>query len=499
MKIQRLLFTDNLAILNLLIFFLLAALPNSSAAETDIEFIIDVSGSMEKDLNGEQQMVSARKALLSALDTIDKDQLVAVRAYGHRVEKSNKEESCKDTELLVPFKESEKASIENAVNGLSPKGYTPIALALQKARDDLFDIGVGRESERVIILLTDGEETCGGDPLAVLKKLKEEGFDVTVYSVGFNVDKKAQKQLEEIAAFTGGAYFDARNAEQLDKALKEATAKSLVISKKKKTYGEETRGGDSYDSAEALVFGKEWKLDHHQKKDYYDYFYFDAEAGEEITVTLKSLEKGININKNSGKISETSNPYSGFEIHDDKRNKVAGGNLIGKRFSTEKVAFYPKTAGRYYFLYGSTYGAINKDHLTFALDRKTFGDLGSDKDAGDTMETAAEVTMKRYKGNYLGGADQKDVFSFKGVPGEQYFIGVIPDEEFPSSYQVKVFDDFKQVLTTGRSSHNQGLKMKWFEVPEEATYFIELKTRYKKKLVPYTLVLRKKEQKSEVQ
>ena len=471
--------------------------PSASYAETDIEFIIDVSGSMEKQLDGEQQMISARRALLRALDTIPGKELVAVRAYGHRVDKSKKEESCKDTELLIPFKESDKGAIQNAINGLTPKGYTPIALALQKARDDLFDVGVGRESERVIILLTDGEETCGGDPLAVLKKLKEEGFDVTIYSVGFNVNAVARKQLEDIAAFTGGAYFDAKNAEQLDDALTQATAKSMVLNKEKKTYGDQTRGGDSYESASEIAFDKEWRLDHHQKKDFYDYFYFDAKAGEEINVVLKSLEKGINIDGN-GKVSESSRPYSGFEIHDDSRTKVVGKDLIGKRFATVNTTFYPKKDGRYYFLFGSTYAAINKDQLTFSLGRKSFGDLGTKDDAGSTINSARDVSIQRYRGNHLGGADLTDVFKFKGTPGEKYFIGVIPEEEFPSIYEVKVFDDFKQVLATGRSSRNQGLKMKWFEVPEEATYFIELKTPYDKKSLPYTLVLRKKEIKEEI-
>ena len=463
----------------------------SAFAATDIEFILDVSGSMEKELGGEKQIDSARNALKKSLNEIPAGQMVAIRVYGHRIDKANKAESCKDTELLVPFKEVDKGEINLAVGSLQPKGYTPIAHSLEQARNDLYDVGLGRESERVVILLTDGEETCGGDPLAVLRKLKAEGFNVTVYTIGFNVNDVARKQLKEIADFSGGKYFDANNSQQLNNALKEATQQSLVLDKKKTIYGSEIRGGDDYASAVPMVMDKEVRLDHHQKKNFYDYFYVDLEGGEEVTVTLNTLEKGIQLRKD-GKFYETGGPYSGIEIHDSNRNKLEKGYINGNRNKQKKFTFYPTEKGRYYFLVGSNYSEINKDHATFQIAKTTKGDLDTAKDAGNSVQTAMSVEMKRYEVNHLGGGDKKDLYSFDGVPGSDYFIGIIPQEEFRAQYRVKVFDEFKQVVASGNSKHNEGLKLKEFRVPDQGRYFISIEANHPKGSVPYTLILREK-------
>ncbi len=103
-------------------------------ADGDIEFILDISGSMQQKLNGESQIDSARAATLNALNEIKINQLVALRVYGHRVDQSKKEESCKDTELLIPFKQLDKQEFSAKIQDLTPRGYTPIAYSLEQSR-----------------------------------------------------------------------------------------------------------------------------------------------------------------------------------------------------------------------------------------------------------------------------------------------------------------------------------------------------------------------------
>jgi len=470
--------------------FIAAICIPSSQAATDIEFILDVSGSMEKQLDGEKQLDSARNALKKALADIPPGQLVAIRAYGHRIDKANKEESCKDSELLVPFKEVDMAEVAVAVGSLQPRGYTPIAFTLGQARNDLYAVGVGRESERAVILLTDGEETCGGDSLALLKQMKEEGFDVTVYTIGFNVNDVAKKQLKEIADFSGGQYFDAKNSKQLNDALKTATQQSLVIEKEKAIYGSDIRGGDNYAAAVPIILDKELKLDHHQKAKFYDYFYVDLESGEEMLVSMNTLEKGISFNKD-GTVKEHGHPSIGIQIHDTNRNSVWGQLIRGTKFKHIESAFSPSTMGRYYILVGVD-RAMHKDHATFQISKLSKGDLDASADAGDTVKTALPVEMKRYDVNHLGGGDKKDMYYFDGTPGSKYFIGIIPQEELNGYYKINVFDEYKQVLFRKNSNTGQGIKVPEFEVPDEGRYFISIGLHNPKKSLPYTLILREK-------
>jgi Ca-activated chloride channel family protein len=56
-------------------------------------------------------------------------------------------------------------------------------------------------------VVSDGKETCQGDPVVAARALAAKG--TTVHTVGFVVDTAARGQLQAIARATGGTYFDA--------------------------------------------------------------------------------------------------------------------------------------------------------------------------------------------------------------------------------------------------------------------------------------------------
>src|SRR3989338_7821329 len=252
----------------------------STQAPVDIEFILDASGSMAAMVGTESQMDIAKKSIKETIATIPPNVPVALRVYAHRIPKSNKEGSCKDTELLVPFKPLDVASFSTLVDAIKPNGYTPIAYSLKTAAGDF----VGKESQYVLILVSDGEETCGGDPVAEAKNLLAQGFKVTIHTIGFRVDEKTKAQLAAISGATGGSYFDAKDAASLTQNLTQATQKALLIAKPaEQARGQEIRGGNQYQDAVPLQPGIEYNLDHHQRRDQYDYFYVDLKGGQSLT------------------------------------------------------------------------------------------------------------------------------------------------------------------------------------------------------------------------
>jgi len=472
------------------IFFvsLFVSLPYTSFAKTDIEFIVDVSGSMKKVSGQETQIASAVNALKQTLQTLPDEVTLALRVYGHREGQEDKAKSCRDSELVVPFAPSNKALIDQKTQNLTPKGYTPIAFSLEQARAD-FD--ATREAQKVIILLSDGEETCDGNPVAVLEKLKQDGFNVIVHTIGFNVDDKAKQQLINIAQASGGQYFDAQGAQALGVALGQATQASLVIEKDKSTYGQDIRGGNSYETAVPLESNTEYRLDHHQLKEYYDYFYVDLQASQEITVELKTLEKGVNLK--DGQAIENNNPYAAIALHDSERNKLNSKNIIGDANRTEVITYCAARTGRYYLLLGSVYAAQHKDHVTFKLKTTFKGDLGSQSDAGADMKTALRLAPGRYDTNYLGGSDEVDYFVFDVQAGDKYYVGIIPGDEFSNcSFNVAILDEFKQKKLEQSSRFGEGLKTPPITFVEGGTHYLSVGLRGTlSKTGTYTLVLEK--------
>ena len=74
-----------------------------------------------------------------------------------------------------------------------------------------------------MLLITDGEETCDGDPAEAIESLKEQGIDVRINIIGFAIDDEGLKgEFERWADLGGGRYFDAQDAEELAASVQQA-------------------------------------------------------------------------------------------------------------------------------------------------------------------------------------------------------------------------------------------------------------------------------------
>ncbi len=103
---------------------------------------------------------------------------------------------------------------------------TPIGASLEKVSSDLASI----KGERLVVLLTDGEETCGGDPAAAIAALTKAGTTVRVNIVGFAIeDPKLAVTFSHWASLGNGSYFDAKDAAGLSKALTESMRASFEV------------------------------------------------------------------------------------------------------------------------------------------------------------------------------------------------------------------------------------------------------------------------------
>ena len=210
-----------------------------AAESARIQIVLDVSGSMRSSLGSQIKIDAAKSAIRQTIAGLPDGSVVALRYYGHRVAQERKDESCKDTELVVQFQPLDKPRFLDALEKAVPRGQTPIAYSLQQAAQDF---GAPSDEERGVILVSDGIETCGGDPLATVRDLTAKGFKVKIHTIGFDVDAAARAQLEAISTATGGEYFDARSASALADTLGKLTQRALLI-KRDSAFGEEIRGG----------------------------------------------------------------------------------------------------------------------------------------------------------------------------------------------------------------------------------------------------------------
>lgn len=192
------------------------------AAPSNLEIVLDVSGSMKTKLGDSTRWDTAIAVLKEVVGTLPEELNVGLRVYGHRYS-SKSAQTCSDTELLVPIEKLNRERILEAAAKLQPRGETPLIRSVLQTLGDLKAAGGGS-----VILITDGEESCQGDPKTAAAKIKASGLNVSLNIVGFTLTgKTVEAQLGALASSTGGRYYGAQDGAQLSRALKMAALQRL--------------------------------------------------------------------------------------------------------------------------------------------------------------------------------------------------------------------------------------------------------------------------------
>ncbi len=187
--------------------------PLTHAADNTM-LVLDGSGSMWGQIQGKTKIEIARDALKNLIKDWPADKQVGLVAYGHR-----KKGDCNDIETLLPLGTLDKAKMTSTVDGINPKGKTPLSAAVKHAAEAL----KYTEDKATVILISDGIETCDMNPCELGTALEKSGVDFTAHVIGFDVQTDQQTGLRCLAKNTGGVFIAANNAEELNEALKQAT------------------------------------------------------------------------------------------------------------------------------------------------------------------------------------------------------------------------------------------------------------------------------------
>jgi hypothetical protein len=117
---------------------------------------------------------------------------------------------------LIPLGRLDREFMDAQIDSLQPSGYTPISLALSRAAELLPKDG----RPQAIVLVSDGEDTCGQPPCDVARQLRKQHPGLSISTVGFRTDGPASEQLNCIATSTDGLFVQAANADQLAARLR---------------------------------------------------------------------------------------------------------------------------------------------------------------------------------------------------------------------------------------------------------------------------------------
>jgi Ca-activated chloride channel family protein len=186
----------------------------------DAMIVFDASGSMAGNtvqglFSDKTRIDELRKALGEVLPGVTKFRKVGLITYG-----PGPYGQC-NVDLAFPPIPNAADRIMSVVNALNPAGKTPLTEAVRQAAEVL-DY---KTEKGVVVLVTDGEETCGGAPCDLGKFLKANGRALTVHVIGYQLTgfswtgAASILDVECLAEETGGLYISAKNRDDLVKAF----------------------------------------------------------------------------------------------------------------------------------------------------------------------------------------------------------------------------------------------------------------------------------------
>ncbi|WP_232279556.1 vWA domain-containing protein [Roseobacter sp. AzwK-3b] len=202
----------------------------------DAMLVLDGSASMSEigfDPTAPTRIDEARAALAQAMPRIAVVRRVGLLTYG-----PGGTDACSGIDLRFGPIDDAAGPIIAAVDALRPGGLTPLAASVQAAAEALNY----RTTPGIVVLVTDGNETCGGRPCALGTALADQAEGLTVHVIGFRVQydpfawDNPEAQTYDGGAVvakclsdrTGGLYVDTQTVEELTEALEAVLGCTVV-------------------------------------------------------------------------------------------------------------------------------------------------------------------------------------------------------------------------------------------------------------------------------
>jgi hypothetical protein len=401
----------------LLILFVLLLIPITLAA--NVEIILDVSGSMNDKVGDQTKLEAAKQTISEFVASLPADTNVALRVFGADVAECS-------SGLKLPFQAANSIPLENAFSSLQANGKTPLASSIS---DGVVDFGGKDKEKNYLILVSDGAETCKGDPCSVMQN-KRNDF-LTVHTIGFSITEQGKDQLKCVASAGGGKYFDSTSQGQLKQAFDEIRDQVLGIA-----------AGDSFDTAPLITPGQYgYEFAEETKGDYY----YKIKVKDSERLALHYYAEG-------------KNPEINIKIYDSTRKEIKKGQFEGSDFASGKFYYDPGEtiiAEETYFIRlfeQDFYYRSGVDKFTLKVGLEDLSDANSGEDAGKDFDEALLISPGVYNNN-LQDNDYIDIFKIPVKGAEQIAVKLTPGGEY--IFSLNIFNENRETIKR-QSAKNAG-------------------------------------------
>lgn len=182
------------------------ASPGGSCTENAF-LVFDASGSMGVEYGGQVKLETARRAVSAVLPDVSQHRRTGLVTYA----------GCSRVELRVQPARNTADEILAALAQTRARGDTPLTRAVALAHKKLVDMG----EPGIVVLVTDGLESCNDDPCRFSKGLPGPHYEIPIHVIGFALaPEPGPAQLRCLTRATGGTFANASSLTELQDALR---------------------------------------------------------------------------------------------------------------------------------------------------------------------------------------------------------------------------------------------------------------------------------------
>jgi len=188
----------------------------SRAPPTRVAVMIDGSGSMAGRIGSRTKLELAREAVLGFVDGLPPSVQTSLLVFGQQGDNSaaGKAQSCRALDVLAPMS-TDRIRLRDAVGQVRAVGWTPLAAGLGRAEAML--AASATPGEQLIYVVSDGEETCGGDPVAAARRINTGQTKAIVNVIGFDLPPQEAASLRAVAQAGGGGFVNVATEAELER------------------------------------------------------------------------------------------------------------------------------------------------------------------------------------------------------------------------------------------------------------------------------------------
>ncbi|MCW2248567.1 hypothetical protein M2352_004227 [Azospirillum fermentarium] len=175
--------------------------------EPEVVLIVDGSGSMNETFRDSTKIGMARRSITNLANSLPPPVSIGLIDFT----------GCSNVVRHDFYDAGRRGELIRKVQGLSPSGGTPLARSIERAGNVVSSV-----APATIIVVSDGEDTCSGDPCAAARSVKSHKPNVIINVIDISNGSGGQV-LQCIAGATGGRVLSPQSGADMINKMQQAT------------------------------------------------------------------------------------------------------------------------------------------------------------------------------------------------------------------------------------------------------------------------------------